>query len=52
MTAGKHDGIAMASACDACAALISSPPAWAPGRHMALIHDSHVPRARSARLGS
>jgi hypothetical protein len=37
------NGVAMASACDDCAWLISSPPAWTPGRHMAPIHDSHVP---------
>jgi hypothetical protein len=37
------DGVAMASACGQCAWLISSPPEFAPGRHMAPIHDSHVP---------
>lgn len=46
MTAGKHDGIAMASACGECAWMIGSPDAWAPGRHMGIVHDSHVPELR------
>lgn len=35
-------GIAVASACTACAHLIGSPPECRPGRHMAVIHDGHV----------
>jgi hypothetical protein len=36
-------GIAVASACTSCAGQISSPPEYAPGRHMAIVHDHHVP---------
>jgi hypothetical protein len=43
MTAGKYDGITVASACSACAWIIGSPPECAPGRHMQLMHDHHVP---------
>ena len=46
MTAGQHDGMAMASACGACADQIGSPPAWAPGRHMAPVHAGCVPELR------
>lgn len=35
--------IAIASACDGCADRIGNPEAWAPGRHMGVIHASHVP---------
>jgi hypothetical protein len=40
---GANAGIAVASACDACASLISGGEQVAPGRHMGLIHTSHVP---------
>jgi hypothetical protein len=33
---------AIASSCTDCAWLISSPPEFAPGRHMAPIHGQHV----------
>lgn len=36
-------GIAVASACTACADVISRPPEYAPGRRMAIVHDHHVP---------
>jgi hypothetical protein len=36
------DGIAVASACTACAGQTSNPPEYAPGRHMAIVHDHHV----------
>jgi Protein of unknown function (DUF3631) len=42
MTDGA-DGIAVASSCTGCAGEIGTPPEYAPGRHMALIHDHHVP---------
>jgi len=38
------DGIAVASACIDCTGEIGTPPEYAPGRHMALIHDQHVPQ--------
>jgi hypothetical protein len=44
---GKHTGIAVASACTTCAWLISSPPEYAPGRHMAIVHDHHVPELQA-----
>jgi hypothetical protein len=37
-----HPAIAMASSCDDCAHLIGDEPAWAPGRHTAIVHLSHV----------
>jgi hypothetical protein len=40
---GPHAGIAVASACDACAYLISGGEHVAPGRHMGIIHAEHVP---------
>ena len=40
-------GIAVASACTGCAGQISSPPEWAPGRHMAIVHDHHVPELQA-----
>jgi hypothetical protein len=40
----RADGIAIASACTGCAAEIGTPPEYAPGRHLALIHDHHVPQ--------
>jgi hypothetical protein len=40
---GANAGIAVASACDACAWLISGGEQVVPGRHMGLIHTSHVP---------
>ena len=39
----SRDDIAVASSCASCAGEISSPPEYAPGRHMAIIHASHVP---------
>jgi hypothetical protein len=41
------DGIAAASACTACAGEISSPPEYAPGRHMAIVHDHQVPELQA-----
>jgi hypothetical protein len=38
----RTDAIAIASACGDCATLISSPPEWAPGRHMATICTAHA----------
>jgi hypothetical protein len=43
MTDGA-DGIAVASSCTGCAGEIGMPPEYAPGRHMALVHASHVPQ--------
>jgi hypothetical protein len=43
----RMNGIAVASACDDCAHLIGSPPAWDPGRHMEIIHDDHVPELQA-----
>jgi hypothetical protein len=42
-----RDGIALASSCTSCAGQISNPPAWAPGRHMAPIHASHMPELQA-----
>jgi hypothetical protein len=39
----SRDGIAVASSCTSCAGEISTPPEYAPGRHMALIHAHHMP---------
>ena len=39
----SHDGIAVASSCTACAGQIGTPPEYAPGRHMAIVHARHVP---------
>lgn len=43
MTRHKHpDAVAVASSCTVCAGEIGSPPEYAPGRHMATVHASHV----------
>jgi hypothetical protein len=39
--AGEHP-IAVASACGACAHVIGGGKEWAPGRHMAIVHASHI----------
>jgi hypothetical protein len=36
------DGTAVASSCSACAGEIGTPPQYAPGRHMGVIHAGHV----------
>jgi hypothetical protein len=40
----KADRIAVASSCASCAGQIGTPPEYAPGRHMEIIHDQHVPQ--------
>jgi hypothetical protein len=36
-------GVAVAASCTGCAAEIGTAPEYAPGRHMAIVHASHVP---------
>lgn len=37
------DGIAVASSCTGCAGVIGSPPEYARGKHMVIVHNHHVP---------
>jgi hypothetical protein len=44
----NHDGIAVASACDDCAAMIGGGEQYAPGRHMAIVCDDCIPELTAA----